>query len=234
MLTSTRTALLTSQFDRDGFTILAPPLQPARLDSLRGVLAKAPSPDRRGVYARRDVLDILLVRDLCAGELGEIARQVLGSRARAVRGLFFDKVPGANWKVPWHQDLSIAVREEHQAEGFGPWSLKDGVTHVQPPASVLESMLTLRLHLDACPCENGALCVLPGSHLAGRLGASQIQQWREQVEERVCEVELGEILLMKPLLLHASSASTQPSHRRVLHIEWAARDLPAPLRWFYG
>jgi len=193
----------------------------------------APAAAEHGKYARRDVLSLEIVRLACAAELGAVARQVLGARARPVRGLLFGKVPGANWKVPWHQDLSIAVREKHSVEGFGPWSEKDGVPHVQPPAQVLAGMLTLRLHLDACPRDNGPLRVLPGSHRGGRLRPSLVQQWREQVEERVCEVEHGGILLMKPLLLHASSACGSPSHRRVLHIEWAAHDLPLPLRWFY-
>ena len=212
--------------------MLQPPLDAPLLDALAHALDGSP-PGERGLYARRDVLDIPLVRQACEGALGEIARQVLGDKARPVRGLLFDKVPGANWKVPWHQDLTIAVRERHDIAGFGPWSVKDGVPHVQPPAQVLAAMLTLRLHLDACPRENGPLRVLPGSHQSGRLSASEIPHWRAQVEEQVCEAERGGILLMKPLLLHASSASESAWHRRVLHIEWAAGELPQPLRWFY-
>lgn len=220
------------QLERDGFAILPPPLDGWLLDALSESLRGA-SQGERGLYARRDVLEIPTVRQVCESPMGDIARQVLGADARPVRGLLFDKVPGANWKVPWHQDLTIAVRERHDMAGFGPWSVKDGVPHVQPPEQVLAEMLTLRLHLDACPRENGPLRVLPGSHLGGRLGASAIQRWREQVEQRVCPVERGGLLLMKPLLLHASSASESAWHRRVLHIEWAARELPQPLRWFY-
>lgn len=221
-----------SQLDRHGFAIL-PLLESSHLDALCSALSDTAIPGERGIYARRDVLDIQIVRQMCVEELGQIARQVLGGGAQPVRGIFFDKVPSANWKVPWHQDLTIAVRERHDIAGFGPWSVKDGVPHVQPPPQVLAEMLTLRLHLDACPRDNGPLRVLPGSHLSGRLDSSAIAQWRQQADESVCEVERGGILLMKPLLLHASSASESPSHRRVLHIEWAARELPAPLRWFY-
>jgi hypothetical protein len=223
-----------SQLERDGFAILPPLLSDAQLDSLSRALTMEPNPGERGIYARRDVLDIPLVRTLCERELGEIARQVLGGQARSVRGILFDKVPGANWKVPWHQDLTIAAREAHDVAGFGPWSVKDGVPHVQPPAQVLEAMLTLRLHIDACPRANGALRVLPGTQRSGRLDAAQIQHERARGEERVCEVERGGVLAMKPLLLHASSASDSPSHRRVLHIEWAAHELPDPLEWFYS
>ena len=72
-----------------------------------------------------------------------------------MRGLYFDKLPEANWKVPWHQDLSIAVRARLDVEGFGPWTEKAGVLHAQAPAAVLERMLAVRVHLDDCGRENG-------------------------------------------------------------------------------
>ena len=37
---------------------------------------------------------------------------------------------------------------------------------------------------------------------------------------------------MRPLLLHASSPSQLPNHRRVIHIDFAAITLPNGLRWF--
>ena len=54
-----------------------------------------------------------------------------------MRALFFDKTPGANWPVLWHQDLTIAVAEQHDLEGWGPWSTKADVPHVQPPVPIL-------------------------------------------------------------------------------------------------
>jgi ectoine hydroxylase-related dioxygenase (phytanoyl-CoA dioxygenase family) len=62
--------------------------------------------------------------------------------------------------------VTIAVQDKVEAEGFGPWSVKADVIHVQPPASILECMLSVRLHLDDCGEENGALRVIPGSHKA--------------------------------------------------------------------
>jgi hypothetical protein len=47
--------------------------------------------------------------------------------------------------------------------GFGPWSTKSGVIHVQPPAHILERMLAVRIHLDPTDDTNGALRVLPGT-----------------------------------------------------------------------
>ena len=160
-----------------------------------------------------------------------LASTVLGHEAFMVRTLFFDKNPAANWKVAWHQDLTIAVREQREVAGFGPWSVKAGIPHVQPPAALLERMITLRLHLDDCDKDNGALRVLPGSHRAGRLTAAAIQTWRQREPEATCAVPRGGILIMRPLLLHASAPAIQPRHRRVVHLEFAAEDLPGGLAW---
>jgi ectoine hydroxylase-related dioxygenase (phytanoyl-CoA dioxygenase family) len=149
----------------------------------------------------------------------------------AVRGILFDKTPDANWLVAWHQDLTIAVRERRDVPGFGPWSMKDGTPHVQPPAELLARMLTVRLHLDDCDISNGALRVLPGSHRHGKLSAAQIKECRERTPEHVCEARAGDALVMRPLLLHASSPASVPKHRRVIHLEFAVDELPDGLVW---
>lgn len=159
-------------------------------------------------------------------------RTLLPAGLQPVRGILFDKTPDANWKVAWHQDLTIAVEEKMDATGYGPWSVKDGTMHVQPPMQVLEEMVTLRLHLDDTPAENGALRVTPASHLRGRLDADEIGCLRQSTPEHICEAHAGDILLMKPLILHASSASAKPGHRRVVHVEYARTELLHPsLRW---
>jgi hypothetical protein len=149
-----------------------------------------------------------------------------------VRSILFDKQPTANWNVPWHQDLTIAVREELNICGFGPWSKKGGVPHVQPPASVLARMITLRLHLDDCDAENGALRVIPGSHRNGTLAPDDIQRWRKNRAEFICSIRKRGILAMRPLLLHASSQALRPRHRRVIHLEYSMDELPGGLEWF--
>ncbi len=58
--------------------------------------------------------------------------------------ILFDKIPDANWNVPWHQDVTIAVQERVEAEGFGTVA----------PRQLRE--------------EKGALRVIPGSHLYGQ------------------------------------------------------------------
>ena len=165
-------------------------------------------------------------------ELASLCQTVLGQNAFPVQAIFFDKTSGSNWRVPWHQDLSIAVAERVESAGFDGWSVKDGVVHVQPPCEILEGMVTIRLHLDDCDADNGALKVLPGSHAHGRLNAAQITEWTNKTAAVSCEARKGGALLMRPLLLHSSSPSVNPTHRRVLHIEYTTNELPGGLRWF--
>jgi ectoine hydroxylase-related dioxygenase (phytanoyl-CoA dioxygenase family) len=159
-------------------------------------------------------------------------RTVPGPGAFVVRGLLFDKTPEANWPVPWHQDLTIAVKARCEAPGYGPWTVKGGVPHVRPPIDVLEGMLTLRVHLDDCDESRGPLRVLPGSHTRGRLDAEETRRWLDRVAPVSCLVPRGGVLLMRPLILHASSPAEVPLHRRVVHLEYAADRLPGNVEWF--
>ncbi len=193
---------------------------------LLNALGPVPSAGRRGMLASPPVSALANSPAL----LG-IVRERLGDIAQPVRAILFDKSPGANWLVPWHQDLSIAVVARVEVPGVGPWSMKDSIPHVQPPVAVLDQMLTLRLHLDDCDETNGALQVIPGSHRLGRLDAQQIRELRESRPAELCRARAGDALLMRPLLLHASGHSQSDRHRRVLHIEYAACTLPEPLRW---
>ena len=147
-----------------------------------------------------------------------------------VRAIYFDKTASSNWLVPSYQDLTLALSHRKEVQGFGPWSVKDGMPHVQPPMAYLERMLTVRLHLDDADEANEALRLLPGTHLMGRLDAARIRELRTSCSEVVCAVSDGDALLMKPLLPHASGRSWTQRRRRVLHLEYACLDLPAGLR----
>ena len=155
----------------------------------------------------------------------------LGPSAFAVRGVLFDKHSGANWKVPWHQDLTICVRRRLPTLGYGPWSEKAGIPHVQPPRQVLEEMLTVRIHLDECGSSNGPVRVIPGSHRSGRLSDAAIAAVTRSGETVTCTVRRGGLLVMRPLLVHASSAATAPDRRRVLHLDFASSTLADGLEW---
>ncbi len=213
-----------------GFAVVPDVLTAAAVDALADALAT--------VGESANVRNLLAVPAVAAAAASAAVRVLveptLGPAARAVRGILFDKTPAANWKVPWHQDLSIAVRARVDAAGYGPWSVKAGVPHVQPPAAVLGSMLTVRLHLDDCFADNGPLRVLPGSHAAGVIDAAGIARWRAAAAEVSAEVGRGGAVVMRPLLLHASSPAAVPGRRRVVHLEFAAGPLPGGVEWFAG
>lgn len=223
--------------ERDGFALVpgvaAPDAVDRLLDALAEVDESAAIARRGSVHAVRDLLTAVpRVRELARSPaVRALVEPVLGAECFVVRGILFDKTPEANWKVAWHQDLTISVREPREAPGFGPWSEKAGIPHVQPPAEVLERMLTVRVHLDDCGLENGPVQVIPGSHAAGRLAPEQIDAWRERAAAVACTSPRGGALVMRPLILHASSPATLPAHRRVVHLEFAAGGLPHGLDW---
>jgi Phytanoyl-CoA dioxygenase (PhyH) len=181
---------------------------------------------------RRGLLALPVIAELARSpRLLNLVRPHLSFEPLPVRAIYFDKSPDTNWLVPWHQDLTLALRSRAEVSGFGPWSTKDGVPHVQAPVELLQQMLTVRLHLDAADKTNAALRVLPGSHRLGQLSPEQVQEWRRNHSEVLCTVSTGDALLMRPLLLHASSRSTSTRHRRVVHIEYAGFALPEALSW---
>jgi ectoine hydroxylase-related dioxygenase (phytanoyl-CoA dioxygenase family) len=220
------------QFEREGFAMTPSLLSSAEIAHLISLIEGSVSPDRK----RGGVRDIMhRVPELRAvadnRKVREFVEQVLGSQAFVVRTTLFDKTGSANWKVPWHQDVTIAIQERRDIDGYGPWSIKEGVTHVQPPAQVLERMITVRVHLDDCPASNGALRVMPGTHKLGKLNQNHIEKHIHEPRAVYCEARSGEALVMRPLLLHASSSSVLPGHRRVLHFDYAATSLAEGLEW---
>jgi hypothetical protein len=60
-----------------------------------------------------------IVRNVAgSAEVRRSVASVLGAECFAVRGIFFNKSPKANWKVTWHQDCVIAVREKLDIRGW--------------------------------------------------------------------------------------------------------------------
>ena len=165
------------------------------------------------------------------GVLGKRARELTSASPRPVRVLAFDKTPAANWHLPWHQDRVIAVKQRVDLDGFGTWTVKGGQPHVEAPASLLERMFNLRLHVDDCDAGNGALKVLPGTHRLGRLSDAEVKDAAVRGQATLCVVKAGGILAMKALALHASDASTSARRRRVLHVDYCWGDLPKELEW---
>lgn len=149
-----------------------------------------------------------------------IAQEILGLEASPFRATLFDKSPQANWLVVWHQDTALPLRHRRDIPGWGPWSVKDGVTYAHAPARALSRVAALRIHLDDSGTHNGPLRVLPGTHTQGVLTDDAIQEFAQNVTPVDCLVPRGGVLAMKPLLVHASSKSQMEIPRRVLHIEY--------------
>ena len=144
---------------------------------------------------------------------------------------YFSKSSSCNWLVPIHQDLSIPVAERVDDPELRGWSEKEGSLFVQPPAELLERLVIVRLHLDPCGPEDGPLHVLPGTHRQGRFEPEAVAAARRAQQAVVCSLECGDVLVMRPLLLHASSKASGSSRRRVLHFVFGPRELPYGLRW---
>ena len=189
--------------EQSGFAIVQNLILPPALNSLIDELAEIENIQavirRKGVtYGIRNLLSLShSVQNLAKSEeVLSLVKPLIGSAAFPVRAIFFDKTPSTNWGVAWHQDLAIPVRQKIRVDGFGPWSVKAGVPHTYAPASVLEKMLTIRLHIDDVVQANGALRVLPGSHLYGRLTDKDIEEWQRAKEPVVCEVLKGGVVAM--------------------------------------
>lgn len=160
-----------------------------------------------------------------------VAHLVLEGRPRLVRAIYFDKTPERNWLVSWHQDRTIVVDRRIEIEGWGPWSVKAGMDHVQPPIEVLNMMVTIRVHLDAAGEDNGCLKVIPGSHKFGLIESKDVTTVAEANEAYACKVEMGDAVVMRPHILHSSSKASRPEHRRVVHLEYSSYQLPGELSW---
>jgi uncharacterized UPF0146 family protein len=224
------------QFRDRGFAVFPRLLAEAEVDRLRRAIEAIPDCDavrrKRNVYGVRNLLD--LSPDVCRlarlPEIRALVTPLLGEEAFAARAIFFDKVSGANWALGWHQDRVIAVAEKGDARGFLAWGQKAGVWQVQPPPEIMAAMVAVRVHLDDCHADNGPLRVLPGSQCNGWLD-NEIDRWKRDVEPVTCLADAGGALTMCPLILHASSKAESPSHRRVIHIEFASQELPGGLQW---
>jgi ectoine hydroxylase-related dioxygenase (phytanoyl-CoA dioxygenase family) len=202
-----------------GFEVIRGVLGDAEVETLR-LAASAFTRSRAG--ARHLMQDAHVRRLAQDRRLVELASAALDSPAEPYRATLFEKTASANWLVVWHQDTALPLERRREVEGWGPWSTKEGVEYAQAPASALERIVALRVHLDDSTPENGPLRVIPGSHTLGVLSDAAIRDLGARQRPHECIVARGGILVMRPLLVHASSKSAVPAPRRVLHIEYAS------------
>lgn len=160
-----------------------------------------------------------------------IAENLLCATPLLVRAIFFDKTDERNWLVTWHQDRTVTLNRKTGMPGWGPWSIKDSVCHVQPPCEVLKQMVTIRLHIDPADETSGCLNVIPGSHRLGILDQETIRRVVAAGCPVACVVAAGDAVIMRPHVLHSSGKSRAQGHRRVVHLEYSSYALPAGVRW---
>lgn len=159
----------------------------------------------------------------------EFIKTNFGQNYFITKTIYFDKPEKSNWFVSYHQDLTISVNKKIDFEHFENWTVKQNQFAVQPPKEILENNFTIRIHLDRTTKDNGALKVLNASH---KKGISRVENINLNEEiETICEVEKGGIMIMKPLLFHASNKTTNNERRRVIHIEFSNQILPNELEW---
>jgi ectoine hydroxylase-related dioxygenase (phytanoyl-CoA dioxygenase family) len=183
-------------------------------------------------HGARKLLDAPWCRDLAEQlRLDPKLHPLLPANAQVVQCTLFVKSVEKNWLVSLHQDLSIPVAERVESSQCSGWSQKEGDLFVQPPVAVLEDIVAIRLHLDDCDEWNGALRVVSGSHRLGRLTSSAAMEERNRCGECSVAVPRGGVMVMRPLLLHASSKASNDAPRRVLHFVFGPSDLPEGLRW---
>lgn len=215
-----------------GFLLVPGLLSKSDLNRLRDGLEARIGTGGRSPGARRLLETCPEVRRLAVRpRLLALVAQALGRRPRAVKACLFDKHAEANWTLPWHQDTTVALRRPAAVPGFKRWTVKEGIHHAEAPRHLLERMLALRLHLDDCPADRGPLLVVPGSHGAGKLSSVRRESLARRLGEVACLARAGDALLMRPLLLHRSGPAAGSGRRRVLHLEYAAAELPEGLDW---
>ena len=183
------------------------------------------------LFAIRQFLrEIPTVIDLIFTEnLKSVMKEIIGGDFFVVKSIYFDKPETSNWYVPYHQDLTISVDKKMEIKNFELWTTKQNQFAVQPPIEFLENIITIRIHLDDTDENNGALRVVPKSHLK-KIYRPETIDWNKEIET-ICRVKKGGIMLMKPLTLHSSKRTTNNKKRRVIHIEFSNRELPNELKW---
>jgi hypothetical protein len=217
-----------NQWDVQGFAVVARVLDSARYEQISNALCNRDSScaGLRGLLTAHwcEALAVTLRRHPALAPF-------LSPQSVAVQCTLFEKSPSQNWLVSRHQDLSIPVKERVDDPELTGWSQKDGRVFVHPPTKLLEALVAVRVHIDDGGPEGGGLRVVPGSHRFGRLDAVRAAALRAESGEIVPEVPRGGVLVMRPLLLHASSKATVPVYRRVLHFVFGPPELPAGLQW---
>lgn len=222
--------------DVHGFTVIADVFSDGAIEAILTAIGGADSSGplfrkTNDLFAIRRFLQVVpeVQALVFTPRLQDIVEQYFGAGYFPVKSIYFDKPGQSNWFVAWHQDLTISVAKKLAVDGYGPWTIKPDQYAVQPPLDILENNFTIRIHLDDTDEHNGALKVIPGSHEKGIYRADTIDM--NITPDVSCHVPRGGIMIMRPLLMHASGRSSNGQNRRVIHIEFSNRTLAGGLEW---
>ncbi len=219
------------KFSDSGFEVLKSIVTVPQINLISKEVLSSDIQNKKGGIRNADKKYQSIKNLVSSTKLISCANHYLSSAPKIVRVIFFDKTPENNWLVTWHQDKTVAVTEKFELNGWVNWSIKDGVHHVQPPLNILNNMITFRIHIDAANEKNGCLKVMPGSYKDGLLTQEEIYQYCSVNKSVNCVVEKGDILVMRPHLLHSSSKAETPSSRRIVHVEYSGYNLPKGITW---
>jgi len=230
------TQQIQNQLSAQGFAVINNVFNTAEIDE---IIKKIPTTETTNP-AFRSTADLFAIRQFLNEvpeikplvfnqQLQFIIQQIFGEDYFVAKSIYFDKPAESNWFVAYHQDLTISVDKKIETEGFNRWTVKNNQFSVQPPIEILQRNFTIRIHLDDTNENNGALKVISGSHQKG-INRPETIDWSIKKEE-TRNVDKGGVMIMKPLLLHASSRTTNQQKRRVIHIEFSNCELPDGLEW---
>lgn len=224
------------ELETNGFTILDPIYSLVEIENICNEIEKISDSTNLTFRKTKDLFAIRqFLKEAPSVEklifnnvLKEILESIFGKEYFVVKSIYFDKPEESNWFVGYHQDLTISVDKKLELKDFSNWTLKQNQYSVQPSDEVLKNICTVRIHLDDTNEENGALKVIPNSHHEViRLDTFDFKNKKETF----CNVPKGGIMIMKPLLFHASNKTTNKEKRRVIHLEFSNKNLPNELSW---
>lgn len=198
------------------------------LPALEKLFSKLPN-DKAGIRLHSDAELSSILSNSCA--IHEIASASLNTPCRPVRAVLFEKSAKANWTLGWHQDRTIVVKRQLETTGYGPWTVKSGLQHVEPPFALLQNMVTLRIHIDDVDEQNAPLIVSPGTHKLGRITEDRIRATVNMHGSALCCAAAGDVWIYATPILHASASSQSDRRRRVLQVDYSADKLPNGLEW---
>ncbi|MCK0068709.1 phytanoyl-CoA dioxygenase family protein [Kordiimonas laminariae] len=218
-------------FTEHGAELIDDFLSPASLKSLQTATDTLTLTTIKGGLRNAETKIPLISKTIEIEAIQERLEAYLAPPLSLVRAIYFDKTTDQNWLVPWHQDLTIAVDRFFECEGWENWTQKEGIWHVQAPLTVLENMITVRIHLDDTDQRNGCLNIVPSSHALGRIPHKTITGITAQSGHTECVANAGSALIMKPHIIHSSKKGTKPSRRRIIHLEFSSFQLPEGVNW---